>query len=100
MLARMIVRETADSFDLVNNTTIEVHVASFRGVRGYAIVAALCDELAFWPTDDAADPDYAVIDALPPRVMLADPGLVIVKPVEMDQEIHIAVEGEQRVFGE
>src|SRR5262245_31201993 len=66
MLARMIVRETADSFDLVNNTTIEVHVASFRGVRGYAIVAALCDELAFWPTDDAADPDYAVIDALRP----------------------------------
>jgi hypothetical protein len=32
--------------------------------------------------------------------MLADPGLVIVKPVEMDQEIHIPVEGEQRVFGE
>src|SRR3977135_550965 len=32
--------------------------------------------------------------------MLADPGLVIVKPIEMDQEIHIAVEGEQRVFGQ
>ena len=27
-------------------------------------------------------------------------GLVIVKPIEMDQEIHIAVEGEQWVFGQ
>ena len=27
-------------------------------------------------------------------------GLVIVKPIEVDQEIHIAVEGEQRVFGQ
>jgi hypothetical protein len=27
---------------------------------------ALCDELAPWPTDDAADPNYAVIDALRP----------------------------------
>ncbi len=66
MLRQMITHETAEGFDLDNGVTIEVHVASFRGVRGYAIVAALCDELAFWPTDDAADPDYAVIDALRP----------------------------------
>jgi hypothetical protein len=66
MLRQMIAHETAEGFDLDNGVTIEVHVASFRGVRGYAIVAALCDELAFWPTDDAADPDYAVIDALRP----------------------------------
>ena len=34
------------------------------------------------------------------RVVLADPGLVIVQPVEMDQELHVAVEGEQRILGE
>ena len=32
--------------------------------------------------------------------MLADPGLVIVEPVEMDQQFHVALEGEQRVFGQ
>jgi hypothetical protein len=67
LLAQQIERETADSFDLAGSVTIEVQTASYKAVRGYAIVAALCDELAFWPTDDAAaDPDYAVIDALRP----------------------------------
>jgi hypothetical protein len=28
----------------------------------------LCDELAFWATDDAADPDYAILDALRPAM--------------------------------
>jgi hypothetical protein len=61
MLNKLIERETADSFDLNNSTTIEVHTASFRSVRGYTIVAALCDEIAFWPTDDAAAPDYEIL---------------------------------------
>jgi hypothetical protein len=66
MLRRLIERETADQIDLVHAVTIEVQTASFRTTRGYTIVAALCDELAFWATDDAADPDYAILDALRP----------------------------------
>ena len=66
MLARLVERETADSFDLDNSTTIEIHTASFRSTRGYSIVAALCDEIAFWPTDDSAKPDYEVLNALRP----------------------------------
>src|ERR1043166_3848129 len=34
------------------------------------------------------------------RMMLADPGLVIVHPVEMDQEIHVTFEREKRILGE
>ena len=49
MLARLIERETAESFDLNNSISIEVGTASFSTVRGYTIVAALLDELAFWP---------------------------------------------------
>jgi len=37
-----------------------------KTTRGYTIVAALCDEIAFWPTDDAAEPDYEVLNALRP----------------------------------
>jgi hypothetical protein len=66
MLARLIEKETTESFDLTNNVSIEVGTASFKSVRGYSIVAALCDEIAFWPTDDAASPDYEVLDALRP----------------------------------
>jgi hypothetical protein len=64
MLRQMVDRELADSFELTNGVGIECQTASYRAVRGYTCVAALCDELAFWPHDDgAADPDYAVLDA-------------------------------------
>jgi hypothetical protein len=66
MLARIVERETAESFDLNNFVTIEVGTASFKSVRGYTIVTALCDEMAFWPTDDSAQPDYEILDALRP----------------------------------
>jgi phage terminase large subunit-like protein len=45
MLAKLVQRATAHSFDLDNDTTIEVHPASYRTTRGYTIVAALCDEI-------------------------------------------------------
>jgi hypothetical protein len=67
MIAKMIERETAVSFDLDNGVAIEVGTASFRTTRGYTIVAALCDEIAFWYTEeDAAEPDYEVLNALRP----------------------------------
>ena len=46
--------------------TIEIHVASYRTTRGYSLAAVLCDELAFWRSDDSAEPDYAILDALRP----------------------------------
>jgi hypothetical protein len=66
MLAKLITREDRETFDLGNSVTIEVGTASFKSVRGYTIVAALCDEIAFWPTDDSAQPDYEILDALRP----------------------------------
>jgi hypothetical protein len=66
MLTKLVTRETSDTFDLNNGTTIEVHPVSMRTTRGYTIVAALCDEIAFWPHEDAAEPDFAVLQALKP----------------------------------
>jgi len=66
MLARMVEREWAEGFDLSGSVTIEVGTASYRTTRGYTIVAALCDEMAFWPTDDSAQPDYEWLNALRP----------------------------------
>jgi hypothetical protein len=67
MLARMLEGEPrAEGLDLTNGVTIEVATASYRATRGYTIVAALCDELAFWPTDDSAEPDYEILDAIRP----------------------------------
>jgi hypothetical protein len=76
MLKRMIEREAAEAFDLSNSITIEVGTASFRTIRGYTIVAALLDELAFFRTDDAADPDFEILDAIRPG-MATIPGAML-----------------------
>jgi hypothetical protein len=77
MLARLIERETADSFDLTNEISIEIGTASFRSSRGYTIVAALADEIAFWSTDDsAANPDQEILDSLRPG-MATIPGAML-----------------------
>jgi hypothetical protein len=66
MLARMIERETADTFDLTNRISIEIQAASFRSTRGYTLVAALCDEIAFWRSDESANPDTEILAAIRP----------------------------------
>ena len=76
MLAKTVQRETAEAFDLTGRVTIEVTTASQRSTRGYTYAAVLCDEIAFWPTDDAAEPDYAILDAIRPG-MATIPGALL-----------------------
>jgi hypothetical protein len=68
MLKATILVETAESIELRNSVIIEVHTASFRTVRGYTVVAALCDEIAFWRSDESANPDSEIIAALRPAM--------------------------------
>jgi hypothetical protein len=76
MLAQVIESETRESISLRNRVVIEVHTASFRSTRGYALIAGLLDELAFWPGDDSAEPDYEVLNALRPG-MATIPGAML-----------------------
>jgi hypothetical protein len=68
LLKGMIQRETADTIELTNSITIEIQTASFRTIRGRTVVAALCDELAFWMGDDSANPDVEILGALKPAM--------------------------------
>jgi hypothetical protein len=57
------------SIELDGRVTIEVHSCSFRRVRGYTVVAALLDEIAFWRSDEGvANPDREVIAAIRPAM--------------------------------
>ena len=76
MLAPMIERETSDAFDLTGSVTIEVGTASYRSTRGYTFCAVLADELAFFPSDEATEPDYAILNAIRPG-MLTIPGAML-----------------------
>jgi phage terminase large subunit-like protein len=67
MLKQQIEGVTRESIALKNRIVVEIHTASFRTTRGYGIVAALLDELAYWPSDEsAASPDVEVINAIRP----------------------------------
>jgi hypothetical protein len=68
LLSQMIVRDTAEEINLSNGIVIEILAASFRTVRGYTLVAALCDEIAFWRSDESTNPDTEIIAALRPAM--------------------------------
>src|SRR5215468_1079599 len=64
MLKRQVEGVTRESISLKNRIVVEIHTASFRTTRGYTIVAALLDEIAFWPTDEtASEPDVEIVNA-------------------------------------
>jgi hypothetical protein len=69
VIASLIERETAEVIDLSNGVTIEILTASFRTVRGYTLIAALCDELAFWRNEESStNPDSEIIAAIRPAM--------------------------------
>lgn len=68
MLKRLIVREDRESVELSNRCCVEVHTASFRSVRGYTLAACIGDEIAFWRSDESANPDVETIRALRPAL--------------------------------
>jgi phage terminase large subunit-like protein len=81
-LAAMIERETAESIDLNNQVTVEILTASFRTVRGYTLVAALCDELAFWRSEESTNPDEEILAAIRPA-MATIPGAIVVRQLSL-----------------
>ncbi len=69
LLAPMIADSNTDAITLTNRTMIEIGTASFRSVRGATLIAALCDEVAFWRSDESsANPDSEILRALRPAL--------------------------------
>jgi hypothetical protein len=67
MLREMVESETADSIDLTNSVTIEVATASYKGMRGYTLLSAICDEVCFWASDEySRNPDTEVLASIRP----------------------------------
>lgn len=77
MLAATIESKRQETLDLNTQVTIEVHTASFRTVRGYTVVAALLDELAFWQGEDSANPDVEIISAIKPAMATIPEALLL-----------------------
>jgi hypothetical protein len=66
MLKAMLVNETKESIELSNRIVVEIHTASFRSTRGYTLVTVIADELAFWRSEESANPDVEILNAVRP----------------------------------
>jgi hypothetical protein len=65
MLNQLIEGETR----LRNRVVLEVHTCSHKTTRGYSCSAILCDELAYWTSDEnSSSPDAEVLNALRPSL--------------------------------
>jgi hypothetical protein len=52
------------SVEFTTGVTVEIATASYRTTRGYTVVGLLLDEVAFWRSDDSAEPDTEILTAL------------------------------------
>jgi len=68
---------TQDRIDLTNGISIEISTANFRSVRGYTLIACLCDEIAFWQGDDSANPDTEILAAIRPAMTTMQPDAML-----------------------
>ena len=76
-LANLVAKDQDDVLELTNGIAIEITTATFRAVRGYTVVAALLDEIAFWRSDESANPDTETLNAIRPA-MATVPGAVLI----------------------
>jgi len=77
-LSKLVANRTKESVELRNRVNIEVHTANFRAVRGYSLVGAVCDEIAFWNTEDgSANPDVEIINGLRPGMATVPEALLL-----------------------
>jgi hypothetical protein len=76
LLRPLIKRQTSEVLELTNGVSIEVHAASYRGVRGRTVVCCICDEMAYWRSDESTNPDVEVLNALRPS-MITIPGALL-----------------------
>jgi hypothetical protein len=68
ILRSMIARVTSTEIELVNSVTIAVHPNSFRSIRGRALLAVVADEIAFWRSEESANPDLETYRAVVPAL--------------------------------
>jgi hypothetical protein len=78
LLSGLVERETLDTLELQNGVSIEIQTASWKTIRGRTVVAALCDELAFWSDETSSNPDVEIINALKPA-MATIPRAIMIK---------------------
>lgn len=80
MLRGQIIAETKEGFQLANGTRIEIVAGDFRTVRGYTLLAAIVDEVAFFGCDSESKvrSDTELIRAIKPSLATVNGKLIAI----------------------
>ncbi len=76
-LKGMIAKETQETIELRNGISIGVKTASFRSVRGYTLLACIMEEMAFYRSEDSANPDKEILAAVRPALATIPDSLLL-----------------------
>jgi len=78
-LKQLVTGQTVDTISLSNGVDIECRPASFRTIRGATAIAVVCDELAFWRSEETSrNPDREILNAARPALATTGGPLVVI----------------------
>jgi hypothetical protein len=73
----LIDRELQWEIELKNGVGIAVKTCNYRTIRGYTVLAAICEEIAFWRDEYSANPAKEILTALRPSLSTIPESLLI-----------------------
>lgn len=68
LLRAKIQNETKEEIELAGGVGIAVRTCSYRTLRGYTLLAAILEEMAFYRSEDSANPDREILAAVRPAL--------------------------------
>ena len=74
---KLVAKDLTWEVELRNQVTIMVKTASFRTIRGYTILCAILEEIAFWRSEESANPDKEILAAVRPSLATIPDSLLI-----------------------
>ncbi len=77
LFKRLIEKELQTEIELKNGVVIAVKTCNYRTVRGFTVLAAICEEIAFWRDDNSANPAEEVLAALRPALATIPESMLI-----------------------
>jgi hypothetical protein len=78
LLRKLVAGRSDNVIELNTGVALEVRWQSFRAVRGFTYLAAMCDEVAYWWSEDSyANPDVETLAAIRPGLLTTQGQLVL-----------------------
>ena len=78
ILSGLVINQTSEALALSTRVDVEIQPASWRGNRGDTYAAVLGDEVAFWRSDESANPDAEILNAIRPALATTGGPIVMI----------------------